>query len=201
LQGQLLDNETISIKQTQLSLPLAGTHNASNFLAAIAIAEALNIDWALNATNLTVNMPGGRSQRYELAGDIVILDETYNAGLESMIAALQLLAQTPGNRRIAVLGSMKELGEFSNEFHTQVGAKVKELNLDALLILVDGTDAQAIANAAMPLAVECFTTPPDLVRRLGEFVQKGDRLLFKASHSVGLDRVVSQFRTAYNQQL
>ncbi len=201
LQGQLLDNETISIKQTQLSLPLAGTHNASNFLAAIAIAEALNIDWALNATNLTVNMPGGRSQRYELAGDIVILDETYNAGLESMIAALQLLAQTPGNRRIAVLGSMKELGEFSNEFHTQVGAKVKELNLDALLILVDGADAQAIANAAMPLAVECFTTHSDLVRRLSEFVQKGDRLLFKASHSVGLDRVVSQFRTACNQQL
>lgn len=199
LQGQLLDSKTIRIKQTQLSLPLAGTHNASNFLAAIAIAEALNIDWALNATNLTVNMPGGRSQRYELAGDIVILDETYNAGLESMIAALQLLAQTPGNRRIAVLGSMKELGEFSNEFHTQVGAKVKELNLDALLILVDGADAQAIANAAMPLTVECFTTPTDLVRRLSEFVQKGDRLLFKASHSVGLDRVVSQFRRACSQ--
>ena len=201
LQGQLLDNETIRIKQTQLSLPLAGTHNASNFLAAIAIAEALNIDWALNATNLTVNMPGGRSQRYELAGDIVILDETYNAGLESMIAALQLLAQTPGNRRIAVLGSMKELGEFSKEFHTQVGAKVKELNLDALLILVDGADAQAIANAAMPLAVECFTTPTDLVKRLGEFVRKGDRLLFKASHSVGLDRVVNQFRSVCSQQL
>ncbi len=201
LQGQLLDNETIRIKQTQLSLPLAGTHNASNFLAAIAVAEALKIDWALNATNLTVNMPGGRSQRYELAGDIVILDETYNAGLESMIAALQLLAQTPGNRRIAVLGSMKELGEFSTEFHTQVGAKVKELNLDALLILVDGADAQAIANAAMPLAVECFTTPTDLVKRLGEFVQKGDRLLFKASHSVGLDRVVNQFCAACSQQL
>ena len=195
----MLDNETIRIKQTQLSLPLAGTHNASNFLAAIAVAETLNIDWALKATNLTVNIPGGRSQRYELAGDIVILDETYNAGLESMIAALQLLAQTPGNRRIAVLGSMKELGQFSNEFHTQVGAKVKELNLDALLILVDGADAQAIANAAMPLAVECFTTSTDLVRRLGEFVQKGDRLLFKASHSVGLDRVVNQFRTACNQ--
>ena len=201
LQGQLLDNETIRIKQIQLFLPLAGTHNASNFLAAIAVAEALKIDWAQNATNLTVNMPGGRSQRYELAGDIVILDETYNAGLESMIAALQLLAQTPGNRRIAVLGSMKELGDFSTEFHTQVGAKVKELNLDALLILVDGADAQAIANAASPLAVECFTTPTDLVRRLGEFVQKGDRLLFKASHSVGLDQVVSQFRTAYSQQL
>ncbi len=194
LQGQLLDNETLKIEDTQLSLPLAGTHNASNFLAAIAVAEALKIDGA-HVKNLKVNMPGGRSQRYELAGDIVILDETYNAGLESTIAALQLLAQTPGNRQIAVLGAMKELGSHSMEFHTQVGAKVKELNLDALFILVDGADAQAIAKAAMPLNAECFTTHTDLVKRLKEFVQSGDRLLFKASHSVGLDRVVSEFRS------
>ncbi len=195
LQGQLLDNETLKIEDTQLSLPLAGMHNASNFLAAIAVAEALKIDWAQSAKNLKVNMPGGRSQRYELAGDVVILDETYNAGLESMIAALQLLAQTPGNRQIAVLGAMKELGNRSNEFHTQVGAKVKELQLDGLFILVDGADAQAIAKAAMPLTAECFTTHTDLVKRLKEFVLSGDRLLFKASHSVGLDRVVSQFRS------
>ena len=194
LKGQLLNNETIKLRDTQLSLPLAGTHNASNFLAAIAVAEALKIDWAQSAKNLTVNMPGGRSQRYVLAGDVVVLDETYNAGLESMIAALQLLAQTPGNRRIAVLGAMKELGNRSMEFHTQVGAKVKELNLDALFILVDSADAQEIAEAAIPLTAECFTTHTDLVKRLREFAQSGDRLLFKASHSVGLDRVVNEFR-------
>ncbi len=198
LQGQLLDNETICVNQIQLPLPLAGTHNASNFLAALAVAEALKIDWALSAANLTVNMPGGRSQRYELAGDIVLLDETYNAGLESMLAALQLLAQTPGKRKIAVLGAMKELGDRSREFHTQVGTKVNQLNLDTLLVLVDGVEAQAMATAAAPLAVECFTTHANLVKRLREFVQSGDRLLFKASHSVGLDRVVNQFRREYS---
>ncbi len=196
-QGQLLDNKTISVKNLPLKLPLAGTHNASNFLAALAVAEALKIDWALSAANLIVNMPAGRSQRYELAGDVVLLDETYNAGLESMLAALQLLAQTPGKRRIAVLGAMKELGGCSIEFHTQVGAKAKQLNLDTIFVLVDGADAQAMATAAMPLAVECFTTHTELVRRLREFVQKGDRLLFKASHSVGLDRVVNQFCSEY----
>ncbi len=197
LQGQLLDNETISIDQNKLTLPLAGTHNASNFLAAIAVAEALKIDWARLAANVTVSLPGGRSQRYELANDVVILDETYNAGLESMLASLQLLAQTPGNRKIAVLGAMKELGEFSTELHTQVGAKVKELKLDTLLILVDSADAQAIATGAMPLEAECFATHADLVEKLHQLVQSGDRLLFKASHSVGLDRVVNQFRTQY----
>lgn len=193
LQGKLLDNETINVRQKNLPLPLAGTHNASNFLAALAVAEALKIDWSSIATNLIVKMPAGRSQRYELAGDIVILDETYNAGLESMLASLQLLAQTPGKRKIAVLGAMKELGELSIEFHTQVGAKAKQLNLDALLVLVDSADARAIATAAIPLAVECFSTHSDLVTRLREFVKPGDRILFKASHSVGLDRVVNEF--------
>ncbi len=194
LQGKLIDNKTISVRKQTLPLPLAGTHNAFNFLAALAVAEALKIDWSSIAANLVVKMPAGRSQRYELAGDVVILDETYNAGLESMLAALQLLAQTPGKRKIAVLGAMKELGEVSIEFHTQVGAKVLQLNLDALFVLVDGADAQAMASAAMPLNVECFTTGQELVKRLREFVQSGDRLLFKASHSVGLDRVVNEFR-------
>ncbi len=194
LQGELLDNDTMQVRQVKLPLPLPGKHNASNFLAALAVAEALKIDWRLFAADLVVNMPAGRSQRYELAGDIVILDETYNAGLESMIASLQLLAQTPGKRRIAVLGAMKELGDKSPDFHAQVGAMAQQLNLEALFVLVDGADAEAIATAAAPLEAECFATHTDLVKRLREFVQGGDRLLFKASHSVGLDRVVNQFR-------
>lgn len=195
LQGEMQGNDTMQVRQVKLPLPLPGKHNASNFLAALAIAEALRIDWRLFATDLVVNMPAGRSQRYEIAGDIVILDETYNAGLESMLASLQLLAQTSGKRRIAVLGAMKELGDKSPDFHAQVGAMAQQLNLDALFVLVDGADAEAIATAAAPLEAECFATHADLVKRLREFVQEGDRLLFKASHSVGLDRVVNQFRS------
>lgn len=178
LQGELLTNDTIQVKQVQLPLPLPGKHNASNFLAALAVAEALKIDWQLFAADLEVNMPQGRSQRYELAGDIVILDETYNAGLESMLASLQLLAQTPGKRRIAVLGAMKELGDKSLDFHAQVGAMAQQLNLDSLFVLVDGADAEAMAKAATPLQAECFSSHTDLVQRLHEFVQAGDRILF-----------------------
>jgi UDP-N-acetylmuramoyl-tripeptide--D-alanyl-D-alanine ligase len=143
-----------------------------------------------------VALPSGRSQRYDLPNDIVILDETYNAGLESMIAALQLLAGTPGKRHIAVLGTMKELGERSPEFHRQVGTTAQQLNLDALLVLIDDPEAEAIARGATPLAAECFSSHDAVVKRLKELVQPGDRLLFKASRSVSLDRVVNQFRAA-----
>ena len=195
LPGQLLDRETILVAGMQLSLPLPGRHNASNFMAALAVGKVLEIDLSL-VSGLTVNLPSGRSQRYELTGDVVLLDETYNAALESMMAALQLLAQTPGKRRIAVLGAMKELGEKSPQLHQQVGQEARDL-VDILLILVSDPDAEAIAIGAAGIPTECFTTHVDVVKRLHTLVQPGDRLLFKASHAVGLDRVVNQFRAEY----
>jgi UDP-N-acetylmuramoyl-tripeptide--D-alanyl-D-alanine ligase len=160
------------------------------------VAKLLQVDWVPLTKGLAVELPGGRARRYDLPNDIVILDETYNAGLESMLAALHLLAQTPGKRQIAVLGAMKELGERSAEFHQQVGKTARELNLDAMLVLVQDPEAEAIAAGAAPLPVECFANPEAVVERLKELVQPGDRLLFKASRSVGLDRVVNQFCTA-----
>lgn len=193
LQGKLIDTKTLKVEGELLPLPLLGSHNASNFMAALAVAKILSVDWLPLTAGLVVNLPAGRAQRCELPNDVVVLDETYNAGLESMLASLQLLAQTPGKRHIAVLGAMKELGERSLEFHQQVGKTVRQLNLNGLLVLIDGADAEAIANSAEGILVECFASHTSLVERLTKFVQPGDRLLFKASHSVGLDRVVEQF--------
>ncbi|MDZ8095988.1 MAG: UDP-N-acetylmuramoyl-tripeptide--D-alanyl-D-alanine ligase [Nostoc sp. DedQUE05] len=197
IQGQLIDNDQVEVAGIQLPLPLPGRHNATNFLAALAVAKVLGIDWATLKSGVMVDMPTGRSQRFTLPNDVVILDETYNAAPEAMIAALQLLADTPGKRKIAVLGAMKELGERSQQLHQRVGETVRNLNLDGLLVLVDGQDAEAIALSAEGIASECFATHAELVARLKTFVQAGDRLLFKAAHSVGLDRVVSQLRAEF----
>ncbi len=197
IRGQLIDNETVEVAGIQLPLPLPGRHNATNFLAALAVAKVLGIDWASLKAGVEVDMPTGRSQRFTLSNDVVLLDETYNAAPEAMIAALQLLADTPGKRKIAVLGAMKELGERSQQLHQRVGETVRKLNLDGLLVLVDGEDAEAIALSAKGVPSECFATHADLVARLKTFVQAGDRLLFKAAHSVGLDRVVNQLRAEF----
>ncbi len=198
IHGELINSDTLSVGGMQLPLPLAGRHNASNFLAALAVAKVLDISWSSLQSGVVVNMPSGRSQRYNLPNDVVILDETYNAAPEAMLAALSLLAQTPGTRRIAVLGAMKELGERSQQLHQMVGQMVQSLNLDALLVLVDGQDAETIAKSAEGIPSECFVTHADMVARLKTYVKAGDRLLFKAAHSVGLDRVVSQLRTEFS---
>lgn len=197
LRGQLSAAQTLEVDGRPFPLPLPGEHNALNFLAALAIARYLQLDLAPLQQGIIVDLPGGRAQRLTLANDVVILDETYNAGLESMIAALKLLATTPGQRRIAVLGPMKELGEHGPELHRQVGAMVQSLNLDQLLILDAGPDGTAIAAGTTSVPTQQFTDHDALVNHLAVNMQKGDRLLFKASHSVGLDRVVAVLKETF----
>lgn len=198
IHGSLVDNATVEVDRLRLPLPLPGRHNATNYLAALAVAKVLGIEWSSLQMGVNVNMPTGRSQRFNLPNDVIILDETYNAAPEAMLAALQLLADTPGKRKIAVLGAMKELGERSPQLHQRVGETVRNLKLDGLLVLVDGEDAEALAKSAEGIPSECFGTHADLVARLKTFVQAGDRLLFKAAHSVGLDQVVSQLRAEFS---
>ncbi len=200
-QGELVGENTLLVRGKSLPLPLPGRHNAVNFLGSIAVADSLGLDWSFLSQGLAVQLPAGRAQRYQLANDILFLDETYNAGLESMAAALQLLASTPGQRRIAVLGTMKELGEKSLEFHLQVGQMTKELHLDGVFVLVDDGEAEAIAQGAAPLKAECFSTHIDLTQRLQNLIQPGDTLLFKASRSVKLDLVVDQLRELFAGKL
>lgn len=208
LQGELIDPQTLRVEGVDLLLPLAGEHNASNFLAALAVLRGIR-GWEMSPQDfyapfqqgISLQLPDGRAKRYELAEDIVILDETYNAGLESMLAALKLLAQTPGERRIAVLGTMKELGERSLEFHEQVGKTARDLKLDGLFILAAFDEANALAMGAAGLPIvnivdlDSENSHSQMAQQLTEFIQAGDRLLFKASHSVQLNRVVEQLKS------
>jgi len=204
IHGQLIDAQTIDVNGVVLPLPLPGQHNAANFLAAIAVMTALGLDWQLLRSGLAVDMPSGRASRITLPNDIVLLDETYNAGFESMSAALHLLKETPGQRHIAVLGTMKELGAQSVRLHEQVGQVVQTLSLDSLLTLADPAEAEALARGASQGAnnveIEAFDQPEALQSHLQQMLQPGDRVLFKASRAVALDQVVDFLRQEFDTQ-
>lgn len=203
VQGKIIDAETVEVEGWRFKLPLAGRHNACNYLAALAVAKVLGISWETLQDGVAVILPEGRAKRYDLSGDLVILDESYNAGLESMKAALYLLAETAAKRHVAVLGTMRELGDRSLEFHENIGETVRDLKIDALFILADEDEAKAMARGAVGVpVVEVFVnTGPEaklaLLSRLKEFVSAGDCLLFKASHAVALDEVVEQLRSGW----
>lgn len=197
LQGKMLDPETLQVGDRQFHLPFAGEHHGLNFLAALAVAQTLGLDLD-TFRDLQVTLPGGRAKRLQWARDVVVLDETYNAGPESMAAALRLLRQLPGKRHLAILGTMKELGEQSVAFHQEIGELVQSLGLDGLSILADPAEAEALATGAGSVPSHCFTQPDDLVQWLAQTVQPGDRLLFKASRSVALDQVITALQPLLN---
>jgi UDP-N-acetylmuramoyl-tripeptide--D-alanyl-D-alanine ligase len=191
ISGEWIAPDTLQMGKISLPLPLPGRHNALNYLAALAVAQQVGIEWAWLQSGVMVSLPQGRSQRISLPNDIMILDETYNAGVESMTAALQLLADTPGQRHIAMLGTMKELGERSPDLHLQVGKTVEKLELNYLLILADPAEAEALASGAGSVPYHICQSHAEAIAFLSDFIQAGDRILLKASRAVGLDQVVN----------
>ena len=169
-------------------MPLDGRHNARNFLLALAVGSYLGVEPA-NAAQLQVNVPGGRNRRLQQGG-LTLLDETYNASPEAVLAALDLLADQQG-RCFAVLGTMLELGDRSVELHRAVAARAAALKLDGL-VLVDGADeGQAMAEVASGLnRLALVATPEAAAEPLGQWLQAGDVVLLKASRGVALERLI-----------
>ena len=180
--------EILELAGVALPVPLEGVHHARNLMLAMAVARELGLEperWR----PLQVDLPGGRSRRLQQNG-VLILDETYNASPEAVLAALELLAQQPG-RRFAVLGTMLELGEQSLALHRSVAERARQLNLDGLVIVDQGEEGAAMVAAATGLSrlrqVDC---PEAAVEPLQQWLQPGDVLLLKASRGVALERLI-----------
>jgi UDP-N-acetylmuramoyl-tripeptide--D-alanyl-D-alanine ligase len=175
-----------------LSLPLAGRHNARNLLLAVAVAQELGVE-AAALSNLAVEVPGGRSRRLQLGG-VTVLDETYNASPEAMLAAIDLLAAQPlatGAARYAVLGTMLELGESSLELHRRVAERARSQGLDGLVIVDGDAEGTAMLEAAAGLErLVRVARPEEALEPLLGWLQPGDALLLKASRGVALERLL-----------
>ena len=123
-------------------------------------------------------------------GGLTVLDESYNASPEAVLAALELLAVQPG-RRFAVLGTMLELGDRSVELHAAVAARAAELKLDGLVVVAADPEAAAMAAAAASLDRLAVVSKPDAAAEpLRHWLQSGDVVLLKASRGVALERLL-----------
>ena len=180
--------DQLLIGADRLPLQLEGRHNARNLLLAVAVADQLGVSRkALQAMQVTV--PGGRNRRLQQGG-LTLLDETYNASPEAVLAALDLLAAQPG-RRFAVLGTMLELGERSLELHQEVAARAVQLGLDGLVLVDGGAEGKAMAEVAAPLPhLQLVSHPEDAAAPLAAWLNSGDVLLLKASRGVALERLI-----------
>jgi UDP-N-acetylmuramoyl-tripeptide--D-alanyl-D-alanine ligase len=174
-----------------------GRHQIYNALQAAAVGHTAGMELDQIREGLEgMEFPGMRMQSVERAG-IRFINDSYNANVVSMKAALQMLQETPvKSRKIAVLGDMLELGEHTRPAHLEIGALAAQCQL-ALLVAV-GPNAKLIAEGAVNrgmeaqrvLAVADTAQAADLLRWL---LRDGDFVLLKGSRAIGLEKILEAF--------
>ena len=180
-------------QRTLVQLQILGEHHVSNALAALAVARELGVDLgrAIAAIEAVPRAERWRMEVLHPGGGITVINDAYNASPDSTAAALKTLAQIlePGQRSVAVLGEMAELGEYAQEEHDRLGRLVVRLNIGKLVVVGDG--ARLIHAAAglegswdgESVFVRDLDAAYDLLR--GE-LRDGDVVLVKSSKSAGL---------------
>ena len=166
----------------------AQAHNLSNLLAAVAAARALGYT---PRGRLDVSFSAMRGQREQLAGEVVLIADCYNANPMSMRAAIDDLSETAPARRVALLGDMLELGPEAAGMHREIGEHLQASGIELLV-----TVGPLAAEMRRGFAGESYATAD--ARAAGELVggllRDGDTVLVKGSRGVGLERALEALR-------
>ena len=175
-------------------LELRGLHNVINACAAAAVGLSAGMTLEQCCEALSASLPeAGRQQVHRSAEGVTVIDDSYNANPDSMKVSLATFsAMDVEGRRIAVLGDMLELGDFSQECHERVGFLAASSNLDELICVGELSRFLAVAAVRAGLATDKVITCADAdeaLEALRLVVQPGDAILVKASHSIGLSKV------------
>jgi UDP-N-acetylmuramoyl-tripeptide--D-alanyl-D-alanine ligase len=173
-----------------------GRHNLTNWMAALAVARVLEIDWdRLREAVASFRTGRMRCERLEHRG-MVVWNDCYNANPEAMKSMLDVLMETPARRRIAVLGEMLELGRSAEPLHREIGSYIVERGIDVLVgirgaarFMVD----EAVRAGLSGGAAHFFDDPRAAGQFVREIAREGDALLFKGSRGVQVERALEPF--------
>lgn len=179
----------------EFSLPVLGTHNVLNALAAMLVANHFGVPFAkmnegfasLKLTNMRMELVNGKKGEK-------IINDAYNASPTSMKAAIELINNLKGyQQKILVLGDMLELGPQEVEFHREVGAMVDPQEID--LVFTYGQLGREIAEGAKTVLqsdrVKAFTDKTELTKELIKYTNQETLILIKASRGMKLEEIAT----------
>lgn len=172
-----------------IDMPAIGIHMVQNAIAAANVAFELGLTPMQIKAGIESYTTVGHRSRVLHCGDLTIIDDCYNAGPDSMRAAIDALSGASG-RRLALLGDMLELGEHTQELHRDVGAYCAGAGLDALFTIGEG--AGAIADGALQSGTtEVFPISRENAKKtILDYVKPGDVLLVKASRGMHFEDII-----------
>ena len=178
-------------KKQSCRLPLPGRHNVSNALAALAVGYVLGLSPEAMASGLEAPAMSGARFACEKRGDVMIINDAYNASPLSMSAAIRTMKEIAKGRRVAVLGDMLELGDVAKEAHRRVGEELAKSGAAALV--TRGTLGEEIAagaeKAGMTEVYRC-ASHEEAAATLKKILRPGDTVLFKGSHGMQMDKII-----------
>jgi UDP-N-acetylmuramoyl-tripeptide--D-alanyl-D-alanine ligase len=179
---------SMRVRGIDVRIGLSGRHQALNAMAALAVAEAAGVTIAEAAPALaSVTIPQ-RLHAVSAPGGFTVVDDSYNASPESMLAAFEAVAEmSRSGRLLAVLGEMRELGEIAETEHRRIGARAGEV-FDSLSVLATGW-GPTLATAA---GAEVVDDREAAARWVRAHARPGDIVLVKASHGLALDELVKE---------
>ena len=165
---------------------------AKNVIACSTIASELGLSWeAIKDRILTSQPPKGRCE-IKTNGQITVIDDTYNANVDSTIAAIDYLKAFSGNgKRIFVFGDMLELGDSSEDQHRIIGKKCQKEELSVVFTIGNETIVthEEINNSILH---KHFEQKEDLLSNLNEIISEGDKILVKGSRGMRMEEIVEQ---------
>ena len=172
-------------------IPAAGRHNVLNAAVAAAAAGQLNITMEEAARGMAKAEMTGKRLAFKRNENkkIDIIDDTYNASPEAMKAAIDQLMAVPGERKIAILGDMYELGDSGEELHREIGRYAEKKGVDLVL---------GVGPLGSLIAGECdgrgraYETKKELKKDLKKILLEGDTILVKASRGMALDEIAEE---------
>lgn len=182
-----------------LTIPAPGEHMAYSASMAVAIGEHLQLSHDEIVRGVSQYEPAGSRMRIvRLPEGRLILDDCYNANPQSVTAALEILAKTECDRKVAVLGDMGELGELTAQAHYNMGALAAMLGIDFVAAI--GEKAAKIADGASQSGGDAlhFSTKEEAIHELTGQLGPNTAMLVKASHAMHFGWIVEQLKNAYD---
>lgn len=177
----------------EFSISIPGKHNVQNSLLAIACGKALNVSYEemiegsflLEFTSMRLDVVKGSK--------FTIIDDCYNASPDSMKAALEVLENASGHRKIAILGTMKELGEEGYMLHKEVGTYVAARNIDLLITIGEFSEAFKEGFNEDRKFMQ-FDSNEKAAEYLQSIIKEKDVVLVKASRSMKFESIVNKLK-------
>lgn len=182
--------DTRAGNKVPITVPLLGKHNALNAAAAITAAVELGVELGHAASSLSnTRILNQRLQVTKNSNrDITVIDDCYNAGPYSMRAAVETLRDYPGNgRKVAILGEMTELGEWSESEHRKIGKVATACT--GMVVGIGHQTRWLLEELGGNVLQHRFTDTGVFIPHLWSIVKKGDVVLVKGSRAMGLDRI------------